>query len=453
MTPSKRARRRDAIEQAMEHALRLGDFIDYGTAWSFITELEEVAEQVNQLLPGESERAIKLYETFIAGCYEKAEEIDDSSGNLGMFVENLFCSWIKARQTAHADGERTAERLLDWMDKDDYGFCYQLEREAVKVLNRDGLSHFTSQVLKRFNNARPPSKTPNKEEQKPLNISNRQRYWSGVLKTCYAAQRNLAAYIALCEETVLLPIDCEIIAGMLQARRKPEQALEWVERGLDLENRHAIREGTSSKLVEMKRKLLVKLGYSDQALASAWTEFEDFPSKLAYDQLMKYVPKSERAAWHDKAMNASEQADLNFVIDLWLATKEIDRLIRRLQRSTHHELESISHYAMEPAAKKLARAYPHVAAKAYRALGMRILNSRKSRYYSIALSHFAQVRRCYKRAGDEQAWDKLVEEILQKHRLKSAFIPGFKKLIQGKKTHTESSFGERTKRRKRSWNQ
>ena len=118
MTPLKRRRRRDAIDQALEYALRLGDFIDYGAAWSFITELEEVAEQVEQLLPEESERAIKLYETFIAGCYEKADEIDDSSGNLGMFVEKLFCGWIKARQAAHADGEKTAEKLLGWMGQE-----------------------------------------------------------------------------------------------------------------------------------------------------------------------------------------------------------------------------------------------------------------------------------------------------------------------------------------------
>ncbi len=249
-----------------------------------------------------------------------------------------------------------------------------------------------------------------------------------------------------------MPVDCEIIAGMLQARRKPEQALEWVERGLNLENQHPGGQGSSYKLDEMKRKLLVKLGQSDEALASAWIEFEKFPCKLAYDQLIKYVPKGERTIWHDKAMKASDQADLNFVIELWLATKEMDRLAGRLRRSTHQELESLSHYTTESAAKKLARLHPDVAAKVYRALGVRILNSRKSQYYDAALSHFAQARRCYKKAGDEPAWRKLVEEILQTHRRKSAFMPGFEKLIQGKRPYAESSFAERTKRRKRSWN-
>jgi hypothetical protein len=279
MTPVKRGRRRDAIDHAMERALRLGVFIDYGAAWSFVTQLEEVAEQIAQFLPEESERAVELYETFIAGCYEKAEEIDDSSGNQGMFVEDLFCGWIKARQAAHADGEKTAERLLGWMDKDDYGFCYQLEREAVKVLNRNGLSHFASQVQKHFDAARRPSKHSNEDGHTQQNTSYRQRYWGEVLKTIYAAQRNVDAYVALCQETELLPVDCEIIAGMLQARRKPEQALEWVERGLDLENQHPGGRGSSYKLNEMKRKLLDKLGQSDKALASAWTEFEKFPCK------------------------------------------------------------------------------------------------------------------------------------------------------------------------------
>jgi len=452
MTPMKRDTRRDPIDRAMEHALRLGNFINYNASWSFITDLEELAKQIEQLLPDEAERALALYETFIAGCYEKAEEIDDSSGNLGMLVETLMCDWIKARQAAQADGEKTVERLLGWMDKDDYGFCYQLEQEAVKVLDGNGLSHFASQVQKRFDAANQPSKPPDEKKRTAQDLTYRQRYWGGILKTIYAAQGNLDAYVALCRETELLPIDCEIIAQTLQARRRPQQALEWVEQGLDLEKRHTSGRGASYKLDEIKRKLLVKLGHSDAALASAWAEFEAFPSKLAYDLLMRYVPKRERAKWHAEAMNTSDLADLDFVIELWLATKEVDRLVGRLRRSTHQDLESISHYATEPAAKKLERLHPDVAAKVYRALGMRILNSKKSKYYDAALSHFKQARSCYKKAGDELGWQTLVDEVLQIHRRKSAFIPGFEKLIQGKSLFDESSFAERTKRRKGAWN-
>jgi tetratricopeptide (TPR) repeat protein len=453
MTRVKRRHRRDPIDHAMELALQLGDFVDYGAAWSFVTGLEEVEGQIEKFLHHKPEHAIDLYETFIAGCYEKADEIDDSSGIFGMFVEDLFCGWITARQAASADAEKTAERLLNWMDKDDYGFCYQLEREAVKVLTKKGLSPFAIQVRSRFDAAGRSSIPPKGNQDTRQNTSYRRRYWGGVLKTIHAAQREVDAYVSLCKETELLPIDCEIVAGMLQSRRKTDQALEWVERGLDIEKQNPGSQGSSYKLADMKRTLLAKLGHTGEALTSAWTEFEKYPCKLAYGQLMKYVPKEERTAWHDRAMNASANADLDFVIELWLATREIDRLVVRLRTASHQELESLSHYTTEPVAKKLVRLHPDIAAKIYRALGMRILNAKKSKYYDSALSHFEQARRCYKKAGVDLAWEELVEEIQQTHYRKSAFMPGFEQLIQGKKPNAKSSFLDRTKRRKRSWAQ
>jgi len=74
MSRVRRGRRRDPIEQAMELALKLGDFIGYGASWEFVSRLEEVERDIAELLSAEPARAIDLYETFVAGCYEKAEE-------------------------------------------------------------------------------------------------------------------------------------------------------------------------------------------------------------------------------------------------------------------------------------------------------------------------------------------------------------------------------------------
>ncbi len=205
MNRAQRGRRRESIEQAMELALRLEDFIDYGAAWSFVSELEEVEQDIQKLLGEEPARAVALYETFIAGCYEKAEEIDDSSGSFGMFVESLFCGWIHARQAADSNVEETAQRLLGWMDNDNYGFCYRLEREAVKVLTKKGLSAFASQVKARFDAV---SRTEPQREGRDSN--HRRRYWGGVLKTVYAAQHDVDAYVSLCDETELLPVACRL---------------------------------------------------------------------------------------------------------------------------------------------------------------------------------------------------------------------------------------------------
>jgi len=39
----------------------------------------------------------------VTGCHAKAEQLDDSSGNFGMFVKDLICLWIKGRQAERAD--------------------------------------------------------------------------------------------------------------------------------------------------------------------------------------------------------------------------------------------------------------------------------------------------------------------------------------------------------------
>jgi hypothetical protein len=65
------------IELAMEEALRPGRYISEHASFSVVSELEMVAARIAAADP---ERAVGLYETFIAACYEKADEVDDSSG-------------------------------------------------------------------------------------------------------------------------------------------------------------------------------------------------------------------------------------------------------------------------------------------------------------------------------------------------------------------------------------
>lgn len=57
-----------------------------------------------------------------------------------MLVEDLFRGWIEARQTAGMDRDEIAKSLLAWMEDDLSGYCYHLNTEAVKVLDREGCS-------------------------------------------------------------------------------------------------------------------------------------------------------------------------------------------------------------------------------------------------------------------------------------------------------------------------
>jgi hypothetical protein len=136
----------DPLESEIEAALDPGFFVSHRAGFEFVADLEAVAADVAVLVDSAPARAVVLYESFLAGCYAKAEEVDDSSGSFGMFVTDLFCGWIRARQAAGADAAETASRLLGWMDEDPYGFCHRLEQDVVTVLDKYGRAAFTEQV-------------------------------------------------------------------------------------------------------------------------------------------------------------------------------------------------------------------------------------------------------------------------------------------------------------------
>ena len=433
MVTKRRPSLQDPLEAAIETALRPGQFIDYRAGSNFVSELEQIAAQIDQLAHSDPERAVRLHESFLAGCYEKADDLDDSDGAFGQFVETLHIGWLRARQAAGADPEQTVSLLLDRMENDPYGFAYQLEREAVKVLDKNGLAAVERAVKILFG-------AKDRAEYA-------RRRWGEVLRAVYVQQRDVGAYVALCEQTALSGQDCLAIAAMHQARRKPEEALAWIERGLALGKKQPYGSTADHGLTKLKRELLTKLDRSGEALEDAWAEFQESPNKYTYEELMRFVPKTERSLWHGKAMDAAERGDLGHLIELLLATEETERLIRRLKEASPSALEGLNHYVTEPAAEHLAKMYPEVAAKVFQALGMRILNEKKSKYYYAALSHFESAKQCYQRAGMHQEWNAVVAEVRQAHHRKTGFMPGFERLAAGRGPSQEPSFLERARNR------
>lgn len=254
----------DPMERQIEQALRPGAFIRDGECFSFVSGIEKVAATIDTLIDTEPSRAVTLYETFLAGCLAKADELDDSSGSFGQFAQDLICGWIKARQSSGADPDKTASTLLAWMDDDPYAFCYQIEKDAAAAFNKAGLAAFEKQIRERFEAASAePSSWP-------------YRHWGEVLRAIYIAQRNIPAYSALAEETGIKPEDCLAIAK-LHAAREPEEALTWVDRGRVLDREKQLRSTVAYDLDKLHRELLTRLGRQNEALESAWASFGSTP--------------------------------------------------------------------------------------------------------------------------------------------------------------------------------
>jgi len=423
--------RRDPLEAAIETALRPGQFIDWRMGSTFTSELDRVTAQIDQFVSTDPERAVSLYERLLAGCYEKAEEIDDD-GYFGDFVEGVYCGWVKARQATGADPDKTVSRLLDRMENDSYGYAFELEREVVKVLDMAGLAAFERAVRTSF-------------EAKDGTGQSRHR-WGEVLRAIYAQQGDVPAYVAVCQETALSAKDCLVLAGMHQ-ERKPDEALAWVERGLLLGKKTPNESYAGDDLAKLKRGLLARLGRADVALAEAWAEFQKAPSTYLYEELMRFVPKAEVSLWRVKALDAAERGYLRSRIELLLETQETERLVRCIQGVSDSELESVSHYITEPVAELLAESHPELAGRAFRAMGMRILCAKKSKYYHEALVNFRDAKNCYARANLAQEWEAVVVQVRREHYRKVGFMPGFERLAAGQSLGQKLSYLDRARKR------
>ena len=142
-------------EQRIEAALDPGRYVSEQSCFAFVRDLEEVAVDLAGLVATDPGLAVALHETFVAGCTEKANEVDDSSGEFGSFVVALVQGWVSARQAAGARPDRTASRLLAWVDDDPFGFCHGLVQDVAEVLDPVGRTTLIAAVRARFEAALP----------------------------------------------------------------------------------------------------------------------------------------------------------------------------------------------------------------------------------------------------------------------------------------------------------
>ena len=141
------------------------------------------------------------------------------------------------------------------MDDDPYGVCYGLETKVASVLDKAGLAALVAQIRERLATPDEPADAPDGRS-----TSRKQRRWAEVLRALHVGQKDVAAYVALAQQTGLSAKDCHAVARMLIAKRKPEEALSWVERGIEITAKDPQGSSADFELQNLRRELLRKLG-------------------------------------------------------------------------------------------------------------------------------------------------------------------------------------------------
>lgn len=353
------------VAAAIQAELQLaGRYVRWDEVSRLVHNLDRVHEMMQGLVKaGEAERAVRLYEIFLSGVYAKIEEADDEC-DLAMLFHRLVCGWIQARQAAAQPAEETVSQLLNWMKNDNYGFCNDIAQDVIKVLDAPGKKLFIGHFQELAEKAMPEPAAG--IIRAIFDYENDLRLPAMSLKKIYESLSDVRSYAALCERLGFSPRDCEHLTKMEMSRKHWAKALEWVEKGMALKPTRNWHNEDSDFLKQLKPDLLRHLGRKEDALALAWGEFQENPNEFAYEQVMRYVPKGEKSAWQERAMAAADKADLGGFVTLCVKAKEWERLALRIHSAKPVELEALSHYCTEPAARGLAKHDALAAAKLYR---------------------------------------------------------------------------------------
>jgi hypothetical protein len=116
---------------------------------------------------------------FLAGCYDKPADFDDSDGDLEVFVVRLHGACLRARQAASVAPDETAELRLDQAENDPYGFADDVDEQTLQMMDVGGFAAFerlptwprtirklgskTQSKFKPYSNKAEPSSSKSKE--------------------------------------------------------------------------------------------------------------------------------------------------------------------------------------------------------------------------------------------------------------------------------------------------
>jgi tetratricopeptide (TPR) repeat protein len=423
---------------AIESALEPGRFFHWRATSRLVHALEDVLGEIEHLEEGgERERALELYETFIAACYSKADELDDSSGIFGGFFDLLVEHWVGAADKLGIAGADIATKTCEWVEKDDYGYLDRSVEIAAKTVSTEGLADFPAVLRAVWETAK---QAPPRGDGYP---DLRHRVAADRLKKVLHMCRDFDAYLAFCNETELRADDCERLAELKEQAGDHQDALEWVEEGLKLscERRYY---HSKYELQNLKLRLLKSLGRQEDAQAFAWARFESSPSKSGYQELMELCPEGEKDEWHRRGLSLAEK-HLGIFMELCVASESWDTMKEVLSARPDDDLMEIFYGTMEPVARAVAPVLPDVSARLFAVLAQQILLKAKAKLYHYACDYLLAARRGYQAASMDESWDQLVEAIKKKHFRKYRFMEGFEQVLDGTWGRPKPSFLDEAK--------
>lgn len=274
------------LRERLERAIEIGDFVDYGGAYSHFHQVGEVLDAVAELVDGGfPEPAANLAEYALALLEGAAGQVDDSDGGLRAAIDRAQEIHLDACSAAGPDPVALAELLVARALASDYEVFLTALPDYEPVLGPTGLARYRELVERAWRDL--PPKTPHEYGGRRFVVT----YLMEQLAECSGGADALIEVIA---RDVTSGYDMLRIAERLCADGRDDEALEWLGRGM-------AEYPPDSRLRTLAADCHVRAGRHLEAGELLWTNFADRPSLETY--LALHDATAERfPAWRERAI-------------------------------------------------------------------------------------------------------------------------------------------------------
>lgn len=284
------------FEDAIDDAFEVDDFVSFRESYSYAERISEVVELMRRLLAdGHAEAVIILCERALEQAEGIVGTIDDSDGLLGGISAELQELHLAACKKVRPDPIALAERLFGRESRaGDLEVFFGASQTYASVLGEPGLAAYRRLAERDWE--RVPALAPG-------DVGS----WQGnrfritrIMEALAELSGDVDAVVAVLARDLSSPFCFVQIAQRLRDDGRFNDALSWALRGIE-----HFGPSADPRLLEVAADECHRAGRGEDAVALAWSAFEQHPDPPAYERLRKQAARD--GAWDSCRPRALER--------------------------------------------------------------------------------------------------------------------------------------------------
>lgn len=287
----------ELYKHLLHEAIECADYVDSNAMGDYAQGVEEAIQPLGDLLKnGHAAAVVELAEFALLELDRSSEMIDTGDGALNAIYDDLQQYHLEACRVAKPDPEALAARLLTYELEGGLGVFNNAINTYAEALGPMGVAAWRRLLIQEW------SRLPvvgagtgggHAMEEAQSSIDYRRFQLNALMERVARSAGDTDALIAVKQRDLTSAHDFLALADLHLSAGRPEEAVQWAERGVAAFPGAAAGSGLNDLLVS----IYARLGRHEEALQLLWKEFAQRKNLDEFHQLKEYFSRQRAEDW------------------------------------------------------------------------------------------------------------------------------------------------------------